>query len=308
MRPALPLRMPEIIRRLLDRALRQQLQAPGHPPVDFTEPKGEPALAGPDSVSWQVFRNPVPVAIGGIAAVVLELAEPRVRAGVWNHTSFRDDPVTRLRRTGLAAMVTVYGARSRAERMIAGVGRMHERVRGTTPEGLAYAASDPELLCWVQATAAYGFLEAYRTYVRPLALADRDRFYLEGVPASQLYGAEGIPRSEAELDALFEHMEPCLRPSDTVFEFLDVMRRAPILPAPLRPAQGLLVRAAVEIVPEPVRRILGLGPGHGLRGFEKAMVRKAARMADRVLLPSSPAVQACLRLGYPADYLLRVDG
>ena len=143
MRAALPLRMPESIRRLLDRAVRQEVQAPGYPAVDFTQLQGEPALAGPDSVSWQVFRNPVPVAIGGVAAVVLELAEPRVRAGVWNHTSFRDDPVTRLRRTGLAAMITVYGARSRAERMIAAVGRMHERVRGTTPEGLAYAASDP---------------------------------------------------------------------------------------------------------------------------------------------------------------------
>jgi uncharacterized protein (DUF2236 family) len=300
--------MPQIFRRLLDRALRHQLQAPGQTPADFTEPKDEPALAGPDSVSWQVFRNPVPVAIGGIAAVVLELAEPRVRAGVWNHTSFRDDPVTRLRRTGLAAMITVYGARSRAERMIAGVRRMHERVRGTTPEGLAYAASDPELLCWVQATAAYGFLQAYRTYIRPLGLADRDRFYLEGVPASQLYGAEGIPRSEAELETLFRRMEPHLRPSVTVFEFLDIMRRAPILPGPLRPMQRLLVEAAVEIVPEPVRRILGLGPEYGLRGFEKALVRKAARLADRIVLPSSPAVQSCLRLGLPADYLFCDEG
>jgi uncharacterized protein (DUF2236 family) len=300
--------MPQIFRRLLDRALRHQLQAPGQTPADFTEPKDEPALAGPDSVSWQVFRNPIPVAIGGIAAVILELAEPRVRAGVWNHTSFRDDPVTRLRRTGLAAMITVYGPRSRAERMIAGVRRMHERVRGTTPVGLPYAASDPELLCWVQATAAYGFLQAYRTYIRPLGRADRDRFYLEGVPASQLYGAAGIPRSEAELETLFGRMEPHLRPSATVFEFLGIMRRAPILPGPLRPMQGILVRAAVEIVPEPVRRILGLGPEHGLRGLEKAMVRRAARLADRVVLPSSPAVQACLRLGLPADYLFRDEG
>ncbi len=40
----------------------------------------------------------------------MELAEPRVRNGVWERTTFRADPIRRLRRTGLAAMVTVYGA------------------------------------------------------------------------------------------------------------------------------------------------------------------------------------------------------
>ena len=74
------------------------------PPVDFSAPRGEPALAAPDSVSWQVFKNPVALFIGGVAAVLLELAEPRVRHGVWDHSSFRERPMQRLQRTGLAAM------------------------------------------------------------------------------------------------------------------------------------------------------------------------------------------------------------
>jgi uncharacterized protein (DUF2236 family) len=32
----------------------------------------------PDSVSRCVFKNPLPLFIGGVAAVILELAEPRV--------------------------------------------------------------------------------------------------------------------------------------------------------------------------------------------------------------------------------------
>ena len=147
--------------------------------VDFTAPKGEPALAAPDSVSWQVFKNPVSLFIGGVTAVLLELAEPHVRSGVWDHTTFRTDPVPRMRRTGLAAMLTVYGPKSKAEAMIAGVGRMHARVEGTTPAGSTYQASDPVLLDWVQATASYGFLEAYHAFVRPLSDADKDRFYAE---------------------------------------------------------------------------------------------------------------------------------
>jgi uncharacterized protein (DUF2236 family) len=158
-------------------------QPEGGPRVDFRRPPGELALVAPDSVSWRVFKNPVSLFIGGVSAVILELAEPRVRTGVWEHSSFRADPLSRLKRTGLAAMVTVYGARSTAEAMIAGVRRMHDRVAGDTPAGTAYSASDVDLLDWVQATASFGFLEAYHAYARPLSAADRDRFYAEAAPA-----------------------------------------------------------------------------------------------------------------------------
>ena len=81
--------------------------------------------------------------------MIMELAEPRVRTGVWEHTTFRLNPIKRLRRTGHAAMVTIYGARSTAEAMIAGVRRVHDKIAGTTPSGEPYCANDPELLNWV---------------------------------------------------------------------------------------------------------------------------------------------------------------
>ena len=48
----------------------------------------------------------------------MELAEPRVRSGVWEHTTFRVNPILRLRRTGLAAMVTIYGPRRPRKRAL----------------------------------------------------------------------------------------------------------------------------------------------------------------------------------------------
>jgi uncharacterized protein (DUF2236 family) len=115
--------MPPIIQRRLEAAALGFLRPPGGPAFDFTQPAGEAALMAADSVSWRVFKNPVSLFVGGVAAVILELADPAVRTGVWEHTSFRREPVRRLQRTGLAAMITVYGARSRAEAMIAGVAR-----------------------------------------------------------------------------------------------------------------------------------------------------------------------------------------
>jgi uncharacterized protein (DUF2236 family) len=276
--------------------------------VDFTRPAGEAALASADSVSWRIFKNPVALFVGGVAAVILELAEPAVRTGVWEHTDFRRDPVRRLQRTGLAAMVTVYGPRSVAEKMIAHVVALHERVQGTTPAGEPYRANDPRLLTWVQATAAFGFVEAYARFIQPLTPDEVDRAYAEGAPAAALYGADRPPRSDADRIALFEAMRDRLEPSPIVFEFLEIVRRAPIVPWPLRPVQRLLVQAAVELTPAWVRERLGLLGSFGLRPGQERLVRGLGWLADRVVLPGTPAVQSCRRLGLPAGHLYRRRG
>ena len=258
-----PLPVPAFLARRLDAAARKLAsQGPG---FDFSQPHGEPALVAPDSVSWRVFRNPVALFVGGVAAVILELAEPAVRTGVWEHSSFRSKPVQRLQRTGLAAMVTVYGARSQAEAMIAGVVRAHGRVTGHTPSGEAYHANDVALLTWVQATASFGFSQAYSRFVALLTPQELECLLVEGLPAARLYGAHDMPGTQAGMDALFDAMRGRLEASPIVFEFLSIMRNAPALPAALRPLQRLLVRAAVEITPPWVRETLGLDAAFGLR-------------------------------------------
>jgi uncharacterized protein (DUF2236 family) len=202
-----PIVLPWPLQSGLEAATRALFDLDDQSSADFLHPVGEAALVSPDSVSWRVFKNPISLFIGGVAAVIMELAEPRVRTGVWEHTTFRVDPIRRLRRTGLAAMVTIYGARGKAEAMIACVRRMHDRVAGSTPAGKAYRANDPELLNWVQATAAYGFLQAYHAYVRPLCDLERDRYYAEGTLAASLYGASA-PTSEAALEMRFEPAFP----------------------------------------------------------------------------------------------------
>jgi uncharacterized protein (DUF2236 family) len=289
----------------LDALASELVQPSGGPSVDFAQPPGEEALAPATSVSWRVFKNPVALFVGGVAAVILELADPAVRTGVWEHSSFRSDPRRRLQRTGLAAMITVYGARSQAEAMIAGVVRRHDRVGGRTPAGEAYRANDEALLNWVQATAAFGFVEAYHRYVGALDPEDLDRFHAEGAPAARLYGAHDAPASRAELLALFDAKRSRLEPSPIVFEFLDIIREAPVFPAPMRPLQRLLVRASVEMVPDWVRERLGLGPEYGLSRLQMALVKSTGALSDRILLRSSPAVQSCRRLGLPDDYLYR---
>lgn len=290
--------------RNLDRLLRDYIAPPpGLRAVDFAAPDGAAALFEPDSVSWRVMKNPVALVVGGFAAVILELAEPRVRTGVWDHTTFRTDPVTRIRRTGYAACVTIYGPAEIARAMIAGVVRAHDRVEGRTPAGAPYRANDPELLTWVHATAAFGFVEAYNRYVRALTPEGTDRFYAEGAPVAALYGAVDSPRTSTELDAIFTAMAPKLERSDILFEFFSIVRAAPLLP--VKPVQRLMVRAAVSMTPDWARDTLGLGSKFGLRAGEHTLVRALGGAAERFALEEAPPAQACKRLGLPANYLYR---
>ena len=268
----------------------------GVPMPDFREPAGEPALVGPDSISWQVFANPVALFIGGVAAVILELAEPRVRSGVWDFTTFRTDPLRRMQRTGVAAMITVYGARSLAEKRIAQVRRMHDGVRGKTPDGVAYEANDPHLLNWVQATAAFGFLEAYCAFVKPLSQEDRDRFYAEGDAAARLYGADDPPRSVEDWETRLAGMMPELEPSPILEDFFAILHRTRVFPWPLRAVQDDMIEAAASLVPAPVREHLELGDRGRLAGWRQARIRMLGRAAEFAELPISPRAQARKRV------------
>ncbi|WP_205480917.1 oxygenase MpaB family protein [Sphingomonas arenae] len=266
------------------------------PEEDFTVPAGEPAIVGPASVSWRVFQNPVSLAVGGITAVLLELGEPGVRSGVWDHSSFRRDPRERMRRTGLGAMITVYGARSRFEGYARRVNGIHRQVRGVTDAGEPYRADDPVLLRWVQATAAFGFVEAYKAYVAPLSAGEEDAFYDEASLGAALYGVADAPRSRGEMWALLAEMAPRLGPSPVLHEFLAIMRTGRILPGGAGWLQPLLARGALSLVPLCLRERLGLRAEPGLGRGGRALLRLAARVSGAIEVPDAPWSQAGRRL------------
>lgn len=227
--------------------------------VNYLEPKGDPGVFGPDSMAWKVNANPVALAVGGVAAVILELAEPRVRSGVWDHSTFKTDPLARMQRTGEAAMITTYGPTKAAEARIAMVTRMHERVSGVTPEGQAYTALEHELMTWVHVTASWGFLNAYGRYVAPgLTLADRDRYYAEGARLGRAFGASDAPGSAAEVDGWFDRMRPKLVPHPIIDEFLDIVSTTSPLGLVGRALQPLVVQAAIDLLPPDLQRSLQL--------------------------------------------------
>ena len=300
-----PISLPQALLRPLNAATCDLLRVNGDLGINFFEPKGDAALILHDSISWRIFKNPLALFVGGIAAVLLELAEPRVRTGVWEHSHFRSQPLVRMRRTGLAALTTVYAARCVSEKAIARIVRLHETIEGQMPSGRQYSANDPELLTWVHATATFSFFHAYSRYVHAQSNLHFDSFCREGLPVAALYGAVQAPASEFEMEVLFASARDNLEPSLIVFEFLEIMKTTAILPSVLRPLQRTLVRAAIDILPQWVRQRLELHKGWNMRRGEVAIIKHIGKLTDRVLIRSSPAVHACVRLGLPEDYLYR---
>jgi uncharacterized protein (DUF2236 family) len=271
--------------------------------IDFLHPEGEPAFAGPDSVSWRVFKNPIALGVGGIAAVLLEFADARIRSGVWDHSTFRTDPVGRSRRTGIAAMVGVYGPQSAARRVIQGVTNMHAKVSGETPTGEPYRALDGELLDWVSATASYGFLTAYDRFVKRVSEADKTRFYAEGDAVARLYGVQHPLTCEADFDAMLDTLLPRFEPHPINTEFLDIMKSGRAAKGVPKGLQSAIVHAAVAILPPEVRTRLELGPEYDLSPRGERVVRFLGTLAERIPAAASPAGQACVRLGLSATFL-----
>lgn len=273
--------------------------------VDFTSPRGAPSLLAPDSMHWRVFKNPIALGVGGVAAVLLEFADPRIRSGVWEHSTYKRDPIGRSTRTGMAAMVGVYGPEAAAQRIAQAVTNMHARVAGETPGGAPYRALDPDLLDWVAATATFGFLHAYDRFVARLSEDERRRFYTEAASGARLYGARTSPRSDEEFMAMLHALLPDFEPHPIVGEFLDIFASSP---GPLGAPKSLrraMARAAVSILPPAVRSRLRLGPGYDLHPAAAALLHGMGAIAERTPIRSAPPAQACVRIGLPPDFLYR---
>ena len=276
------------------RAQGRLIAGPGR--IDYSQPAGDPGFYGPDSVAWRVHANPIALAIGGIAAVILELAEPRVRSGVWDHSTFRADPLARMQRTGEAARITTYGPTKAAQARIDMVTRMHQRVGGTTPEGQAYTALEPELMTWVHVTAGYGFLNAYVRHVEPgLSRADQDRYYAEGARLGRAFGAVDPPASVAEVEACLRAMRPKLRPHPIIGEFLEIVSTTSPLGMAGRALQPLVVEAAVALLPDWAGRELALPVNRVRRRLALPLLSGMGRVARTV--PGEIPRQAYARMG-----------
>lgn len=195
------------------------------PPVAFLEPKGDPGLFGPDSMAWRVHADFVSMMIGGISSLILQALHPRALAGVWDHSTFREDLTGRLGRTAFFIAATTYGSHEMANRAINKVNAIHQHIHGVDEWGRPYSATDPELLAWVHLTETLSFLTSYQIYCQPkLTAIQQDQYFKEMKMLGEKMGAINLPSSLEETQSAIEGYLPDLHyghRAQTIVRLLD---------------------------------------------------------------------------------------
>lgn len=248
--------------------------------VDMEQPRGDPGLFGPQSVCWKVHSDFTSMLIGGISALMIQLLHPLALAGVWEHSNYRQDMLGRLRRTGQFIAGTTFASRADAERLIARVRAIHDRVSGIAPDGRPYAANDPHLLTWVHVAEVYSFLQSHLRYRNPhLSGAEQDRYYAEIALVGELLGARDIPRSRQQVAEYFQVMMPELCCDWRCREVMDTLLDAPAPSTLTRPFSRLMLQAGMELLPDWACQLLGIR----LTAPRRQLIRGAVRHSAPVL-------------------------
>ncbi|RYD88088.1 MAG: DUF2236 domain-containing protein [Sphingomonadales bacterium] len=259
---------PNPLKRLLIAQVRKTFndQAKGETPV-IRQPDG---LFGPQAVCWRVHGDVVTMMVGGVSALLLQMLHPAVLAGVWDHSAFRQDMLGRLRRTARFIAVTGYDSREAAEAAIEKVREVHTRVKGVLPDGTPYAADEPRLLAWVHVTEAVCFLDAWIRYAEPrMPLADQDRYFAEFAIIAEALGADPVPRTRAEAEALIQSMRGELMSDARTREVARLVLAQPAPSLAMKPFQTMIFAAAVDLLPAWAREMHGLSAP----GLAKPLVR-----------------------------------
>ena len=136
----------------------------------------------------------------GQRALLIGALEPLTYTGTMLSTKSGEWPFTRLARTAKIQETVFLGTRAEADKALAAVHRLHERIKGELPEaagahaaGAPYSAFDPELMLWTLAVIADSGRAMYETMVRPLSEAEREALWQDYARFGELFG---LPRSE----------------------------------------------------------------------------------------------------------------
>jgi len=262
---------------------------------DYARPFGDPGLVGPDSMAWKVHADLPGMLIGGFAALMFQTLHPLAMAGVAAHSRFREDPLGRLQRTARFVAGTTFGAMPFVEELISEVVAVHERVRGIAPDGRPYSAADPDLLTFVHVTEVSSFLAGFQRYSpRPLLRVEKDQYFYEVAEIARRLGARDVPTSLNEVRTYLDEILAELVRSPQSEEALEFLRRPVGTALSDAIAQRIIVTAAADLLPRPIRALIT--PAHFIPGRRAVTVAAAGSfaVATRWAIGPSPVVTRSL--------------
>ena len=262
----------------------------------------------PASQLWKVNREIVLLLAGG-RALLMQLAHPKVAAGVAAHSDFEKDPLGRLHRTMSSMWAIIFDEIDHARAVLQQIEAVHRRVQGTVPgseatAGEPYRALDQDLLLWVHATLIDSALAAYDLFVAPLSASERQHYYNDSRKLALLFGIDEpmIPETLESFQTYFFGMlqSGAVVPGATARR----LARSILYPRPwlLRPAGPLFRLLTAGLLPESLRR------GYGLDWNEKRekRYRRAAKLI-RIFRLGLPALVRIVPNARRAEHTFRLS-
>lgn len=217
-----------------------------------------PRRYGPDSAIYRVHGD-ASMFVGGLRALLLQSLHPLAMAAVAAHSGYKGDPWGRLQRTSTFLAETTFSTIEDSDRAIAVVRAVHDRIRGTAPDGRSYAASDPHLIRWVHIAEIDSFLRAHDRYgAEPLDAAGRDAYVAETALVARGLGAVDVPETVAELDELMAAYRPELKGTPEARAAARFILVHPPVSLALRGPYTLMSAAAIGLMPRWTRLPLRL--------------------------------------------------
>ncbi len=235
------------------------------------------------------------VILGGQRALLMQIAHPKIAAGVDQHSDFDLAPLMRLAGTIDTVIMIVWGGPDEAQRAVEVIRRRHDSINGPVPdldESASYSAHDSELQLWVWATLVDTAGTLFERYVRRYHPGERSAVYADWLGFAEFLGIPEslLPDTTGEFDDYLATMLDSdeLQVTDTTRRVAANVLRPPLafvprvawtlprdltatlLPRQLRDAYGLrisprrqqqvarfdtLVRAGLRVVPKARRRL-----------------------------------------------------
>ncbi len=188
----------------------------GRPTLGALDPTA-PTPLGRDSVLRRVVAEPV-TALMIQRALVMDVAHPKVAAGVEDHSQFRSRPWRRAWITVDAGLRLVFGPTPTARAAARQIYAIHDHINGhlsvpTAPgdTDTSYTAHDAALLTWVWATLVDSAEVAYTRWVGPFAGSEADAYYADMVAFARFVGipAELLPVDRTAFATYLDDMLDC---------------------------------------------------------------------------------------------------
>ncbi|MDR8412714.1 DUF2236 domain-containing protein [Nonomuraea sp. 3-1Str] len=255
----------------------------------------------PDSATWRVHLDRS-MWVGGVRGLMLQALHPLAMRGVWQNSTFQDDPFGRLRRTADFVGRVTFGSPEEAAEIGRRVRGIHRALRVTDPDtGARHRVDDPELLLWVHCAEVSSYLEVARRGGLGLTERDADRYLREQRESAAYVGLhpEDVPGSCAEMDAYFKQARPSLRVTEEAAATVRFLLW-PRLPRELRhlsagkPLYFPFGALCYYSLPEWARRMYGVLPEvppglvtAGLRAFRLALNSLPEPVHDRAFMPAT---------------------